>query len=102
MMASEWEQERAREISEAVLQGQLSILEGASALCPLARTDAIASEADRRTIIGVESETDHLPIGEVRRLWAPSVLEEKDLEIARCEALYRDNVIGVCQRILNK
>jgi hypothetical protein len=100
-MASEWEQKRAKEISEAVLEGRLSILEGTRALRPLAFTDAIASETDRRTIIGIESETDNLPIGEVRQLWAPSALEEKDLEIVRCEGLWRDEVLAVCRRILN-
>jgi hypothetical protein len=101
-MASEWEQRRAKEISEAVLGGRLSILEGTRALRPLAFTDAIASETDRRMIIGIESETDDLPIGEVRQLWAESALEEKDLEIAPCEAFWRDKVLAVCRRILHR
>jgi len=99
-MASEWEQKRAKEIAEAVVEGRLSILGGTRALRPLALGDAISSETDRRLIIGIESETDDLPIGEVRQLWAPSALEEKDLEIVRCEALYRDEVLAVCRRIL--
>ena len=37
----------------------------------------------------VGSETDDLPIGEVRKLRAPYALEAKDAEIARCEELWK-------------
>jgi hypothetical protein len=42
-------------------------------------------EEDRILIIAIESETEDLPIGEVRKLWAPYALEAKDAEIARRE-----------------
>ena len=100
-MASEWEQKRVKEISKAVLDGQLSILEGTRALRSLAFTDAIANEDDRNLIIAIESETDDLPIGDVRHLWAPTALAEKDVEIRRCEALWREDVLAACRRILS-
>jgi hypothetical protein len=65
----------------------------------LAHTDAIADAEDRRFIIAIESETDHLPIGVVRKLWAPDALKEKDVEIARIEELYRDDFFETCRRI---
>lgn len=37
-------------------------------------TDAAADVEDRKLIIGIESETDHLPVGELRKLWASSAL----------------------------
>jgi hypothetical protein len=100
-MASEWEQQEVKEISKAILEGRLSILEGTRALRPFAYTNAIVSEDDRKLIIGIESETDHLPIGEVRKLWAPSALAEKDPEIERYEAVCRERVFAVCRRILS-
>jgi len=51
-------------------------------------------------IIGIESETDHLPVGEVRKLWASSALKEKDVEIARAEELYRADFLETCRRIV--
>jgi hypothetical protein len=99
-MASDWERQRVKEVARAVLEGQLSILEGTRALRPLAFTDAIANESDRNLIIGIESETDHLPIGDVRQLWAPSALAEKDHEISRCEALWKEDVLAACRRML--
>ena len=99
--ASDWERQRARDVAEAVLDGRITVLEGARALVPLAHTDAIANVEDRRFIIGIESETDHLPVGEVRKLWAPDALKEKYVQIARTEALNRSDFLEACRRIAN-
>ena len=66
--ASDSERQRAREIAEAVLDGRTTILEGVRELVYLAHTDAIANEADRMLIIGIDSETDHLPVGAFSQL----------------------------------
>lgn len=97
--ASDAEHQRARQIAQAALAGQITVLEGARALVSLAHTDAIAEVDDRRLIIGIESETDDLPIGEVRKLWAPDALKEKDVEIAHAEELYRSRFLEACRRI---
>jgi len=75
------------------------VLEAARGLVYLAHTDAITDVEDRRLIIGIESETDHLPVGEVRRLWAPEALREKDLEIASAEAWWKAKFLEACKRI---
>jgi hypothetical protein len=97
--ASESERRKAREVAQAALDGRITVLEAVRALVSLAHTDAIADVGDRRLIIGIESETDDLPVGEVRKLWAPSVLELKDAEIARCEELYKPHFLEACKRI---
>jgi len=51
-----------------MLDGRTTVLEAVRALISLAHTDAIAEVEDRKFIIGIESETDHLPVGEVRKL----------------------------------
>jgi hypothetical protein len=91
---------RAREVAQAVLDGRTTVLEAVRQLVSLAHTDAVAELEDRRFIIGIESETDHLPVGEVRHLWAPGALNEKDLEIARKEEWYRDDFLETCRRIV--
>ena len=90
---------RAREVAQAVLDGRITVLEAVRQLVSLAHTDAVADLEDRRFII-VESETDNLPVGEVRNLWAPDSLKEKDVEIARAEALYRAQLMEACRRIV--
>jgi hypothetical protein len=75
--ASKSEHRRAKDVAQAVLDGRTTVLEGVRALVSLAHTDAIAEVEDRKFIIGIESETDHLPVGGVRELWAPHALKEK-------------------------
>jgi len=98
-VASDWERQWAREISEAVLDGRTTILEAARELISIAHTDAIASEADRKLIILIESETDDLPIGRVRKLWAADALQAKQPEIERAEALWKTAFLDACNRI---
>ena len=52
--------------------------------------------------MGLASETDHLPIGEVRKLWVSYALKEKDLEIARAEEMYRSDFLETCRRIVKR
>jgi hypothetical protein len=99
--APDSERQRARDVALSVLDGRTTVLEAARALISLAHTDAIADVADRRFIIAIESETDHLPVGEVRKLWAPDALREKDVEIARAEELYSADFSETCRRIAN-
>ena len=97
--ASDSERQRAKEIAAAVLDGRTTVLKAVRELCPLAHTDAIAEEEDRTLVIAIGSETDDLPVGEVRKLSAPYALESKDGEIARAEALYKARFLEVCKRI---
>lgn len=99
-MGPEWERNRAREISKSVLDGKTTILEAARGLLHFAYTDAISSAEDKKLIIAIESETDGLPIGEVRKLWAPDALREKDIEMSRAEALWKSEFLEMCKRIV--
>jgi hypothetical protein len=98
-IASDSERKTARDVAQAMLDGRTTVLEAVRKLVSLAHTDAIADVEDRRRIIGIASETDDLPVGEVRELWAPSALQIKDVEIARCEELYKAPFLEACQRI---
>lgn len=93
---------RAREIAQEVLDGRTTVLERVRQLISLEHSDAFTELEDRRFIIGVHSETDHLPIGEVRQLWAPDALKHKDVEIARAEELYRADFLETCRRIVKE
>jgi hypothetical protein len=99
--ASESEHQRAKEIAQSVLDGRTTVLEAVRELVSLTHTDAIADVEDRKFIIAVESETDHLPVGEVRKLWASYTLKEKDVEIAGAEELYRTDFLHTCRRIVD-
>lgn len=98
--ASECERQRAQEVAQAFLDGKTTVLEAVRQLVSLAHTDAVAELEDRRFIIGIDSETDHLPVGEVRNLWSPDALKEKDAAIARAEESCRADFMETCRRIV--
>jgi hypothetical protein len=95
--------ERAFQIACSVLRNEIGILEGVRALLPLLHIDSgIASKDDLNLMIGIDSETDHLPLGKFRENWHPDFLPNKDREVARCQKLYGDQVRSACERILAK
>jgi hypothetical protein len=51
-------------------------------------------------IVGFESETDHLPVGPERALWAPDALAEKDPLIKRHVDIEGPYVLEACQQII--
>ena len=94
--------ENAEHIARMVLENQIGILEATRALLPLLhRNPEIVSSDDYNLFRGIDSETDDLPVGTVRREWDSAALLEKDREIARCESLWRGQVRLACERILS-
>jgi len=53
----------------------------------------------RMRFIGIDSETDHLPVGKVREHWAADALEAKDAEITIAEERWKARFRDVCERI---
>ena len=52
------------------------------------------------TFAAIDSETDALPVGNVRREWSPDVLKRKDKEIAEAEDFYRESAINVATELI--
>ena len=52
------------------------------------------------TLIAIDSETDALPVGEVRREWSPDALKRKDKESTEAEDFYRDSAINAATKLI--
>ncbi len=52
------------------------------------------------TFTGINSETDTLPIGTVRKEWNRESLERMDREIADAERLYRDSAMSAATELI--
>ena len=52
------------------------------------------------TFTAIDSETDALPVGEVRKEWSPHALLHKDKEIAEAEDFYRDSAINAATELI--
>ena len=50
--------------------------------------------------VAIDSETDALPIGDVRRLWNEEALVHKDREVEEAERLYRDGAFEGCRKLI--
>jgi hypothetical protein len=98
--ATDSERQKAKEVAESVLNRRTTVLEAARELVSRADTDEMANEENRLLIITIESETDDLPIGKVRKPWARYAQEAKDTGIARCEELWKCQFIEACKRIV--
>ena len=80
-----------------MLSGELGIIEGSRLLRPLAVDLGLDDgDPDFNEFVVVDSDTDHLPIGPVRRYWAKEALEEKDRERERYEEQVRSAVMAAC------
>jgi hypothetical protein len=88
--------------ARGVLSGELDVIAGARQLCGLGHQIGADRDADFTFFVGVESETDHLPVGGVRQHWSADALREKDAEIARAEASYRDRTFEICRRLIQR
>lgn len=49
---------------------------------------------------GIDSETDALPIGGIRKEWNPEALVRKDKEIAEAEQFYREKAINAATELI--
>jgi DNA-directed RNA polymerase subunit RPC12/RpoP len=52
------------------------------------------------TFAGIDSETDALPVGDVREEWSPDALTRKDREITEAEDLYRNSAINAASELI--
>jgi hypothetical protein len=91
-------------IARELLAGHVGVLEAARRISAL-RGDRVQLDEfhpDFVTFLGIDSETDDLPLGEDRANWAPDALAQKDLEIARCEEMYRSDAIEAASRLVDR
>ena len=94
---------RVVEVARAILTGDLGVIEGSRQLMKV-RLDVDPEQEDEDLLgmCGIESQTDHLPIGPVRQHWHPIALRQKDLELAENEAFFRDSALAMCRALVER
>ncbi|MGA9776787.1 MAG: hypothetical protein WBS33_00790 [Verrucomicrobiia bacterium] len=88
--------------AQSILSGELGIIAGARQLCGLGHKIGAERDPDFTFFVAIESESDHLPVGEVRQHWNPEALRAKDAEIASFEAFYREQAFEICRRLIER
>jgi len=91
------------EIAEGILSGTVGVVEGSRRLSAL-RSSVTREDHDPDFLpfVGIDSESDHIPLGDVRRLWAPDALTKKDGELKSIEDHYRPFVEKACRRLTQR
>ena len=91
-------------VATAILDGSIGIIEGARQLSALAYdvVDDWRVDPDFVVFGGLDSHTDHLPIGKAREYWDSVALAVKDREVQRIEADARPKIEQACHNLIRR
>ncbi|MBI1853859.1 MAG: DUF2489 domain-containing protein [Planctomycetes bacterium] len=91
-------------IANSMIEGRLELLEGCREIVAFRSPspDEVFDDEDMLTFIGVESELDGVPTGEVRTLCAPEELAEKDQKKDECLRQSHEFIIESCQAVVRR
>ncbi len=81
---------------------KVSFLEGARQICSAARSLGLEKDPDINAFILIDSETDALPLGELRRHWLPEALAKLEPELRQAETWARSVGSKACESIINR
>ena len=88
--------------AKSVLLGELGIVAGARQLANWRFDVGAEHDPDFIFFVGVDSETDHLPVGAVRSSWNAEALKRKAEELRNLEAAFREKAFRACQVLIQK
>jgi hypothetical protein len=83
--------------------GRLSFIEGARLICDLRGTSRLdVEDPDVQAFVVIESETDALPVGALRELWAPEALDAIQPRLAASEAWAKTIGEAACESFIRR
>jgi hypothetical protein len=99
-----WPLRDALRAAQALLDGELSLIEGSIALAAYAHDVVPDWRVDPDFVVfgALASETDHLPIGQARSRWSVDALARADAEIEAIEAQSRARVRQACENMIRR
>jgi hypothetical protein len=99
-----WARDEAVRNAEAILSGQLGILEGCIPMASLAHDLCAnwASDPDFVVFGAIASEIDNLPFGVARDQWSRDALAKADLQIQRYTQESEAQVLAACRNVIER
>ena len=91
---------RARALD--LLEGRLGVIETARVMVPLAYWTKVQNEPEFLLFRAIASETDDLPVGNVRVHWAADALEREDVRIEAAEKLWRKQALSAAEKLVKR
>lgn len=88
--------------ANAILRGEFSYLEGARKIFSLSHVARLDRDPDIMRLTAIHSETDALPLGEVRQYWHQWALDRVQPEIERKEQWAREFGRAACENLAKR
>jgi hypothetical protein len=100
----EWQRDckEVVDVSRSILDGKLALTEGARLLAELRSRVRAEEDKDFLVFMGIDSQTDHFPLGEVRARWDPAALARYDAERHSAESDFRQSAEEACRNLVRK
>jgi hypothetical protein len=89
--------ERDLDVAKQLIAGQVGVIAASRQLSHLRHE--VEPRVVLLTFTGIDSETDALPIGSVRKEWDQGALKLKDREIEDAERFYRDSSMSAAAEL---
>lgn len=89
-------------ICEAAMAGEIGVIAASRRLSALGLQLFDGRDEDFVPLDAIDSETDDLPVDNERLNWSADALERKDKEIAKAEALYKDDAFAACRKLIDR
>jgi hypothetical protein len=90
------------EAAEAVVAGKLSAIEASRLLVGLAAELGAVNDADFRFFVGLDTETDHFPIGTSRERWNAAALKREDAVRRKFERSVLAEAVACAHNLIEK
>lgn len=87
-------------IAKLMLGGQMHLIEGSRQICALRHAVGDPDNSVFMPIRAFESETDHFPLGEMRKRCAANYLQKADDDMRRYVAEAEKDVLAACAEIV--
>ena len=89
-------------VAHRILDGGIGIVAGAREITRLCVPSRAEKDSDILVFVGIDSESHHLPVGDVRRHWNAQILKAKDAELQDIEARVRERAFRACRSLIAK
>lgn len=87
-------------IARGIVNGAIGIVSGSRELARMRFGSTTEHDRDVLVFVGIDSETDHFPLGDVRRHWNAEALKAKDAELRDYEARVKERAFQACERFI--
>ena len=88
-------------VASTMLRGEIHLLEGVRQLCMLRLKSGDPESLVFQPLRAIDSETDHYPLGQERRICDPEYLARMDEKLQRYLADAREDILASCREIVS-